>query len=170
MADTSDPVNQGDKGAGDGRRVAIGDRAPDFMLPDQTGKSVRLSDLLSEQAVVLYFYPKDETQGCTAEACSFRDSYEVFKEAGAEVVGVSSDSVESHESFAAHHRLPFILLSDEGSALRKLYGVPTTMGMFPGRVTYIIDRDGIVRHIFSSQLQFNRHVIEALDTIQGMRQ
>jgi len=173
MTDQSDSTNKSDKSdksAADGRRVAVGDRAPDFTLPDQTGKSIRLSDLLSEQAVVLYFYPKDETQGCTAEACSFRDSYEVFKEAGAEVVGVSSDSVESHESFAAHHRLPFILLSDEGGELRKLYGVPTTMGMFPGRVTYIIDRDGIVRHIFSSQLQFNRHVIEALDTIQAMRQ
>jgi peroxiredoxin Q/BCP len=173
MTDRSDSTNQGDKSdksAADGRRVAVGDRAPDFTLPDQTGKSVRLSDLLSEHAVVLYFYPKDETQGCTAEACSFRDSYEVFKEAGAEVVGVSSDSVESHESFAAHHRLPFVLLSDEDGALRKLYGVPTTMGMFPGRVTYIIDREGIVRHIFSSQLQFNRHVIEALDTIQAMRQ
>jgi len=175
MTDRSDSTNQSDKGdksdkgAGDGRRVAVGDRAPDFTLPDQSGKPIRLSDLLSEQAVVLYFYPKDETQGCTAEACSFRDSYEVFKEAGAEVVGVSSDSVESHESFAEHHRLPFILLSDEGGALRKLYGVPTTMGMFPGRVTYIIDRQGIVRHIFSSQIQFNRHVIEALDTIQAMR-
>ena len=173
MADRSDSINQGDKsdkGAGDGKRVAVGDHAPDFALPNQTGKSVRLGDLLSEHAVVLYFYPKDETQGCTAEACSFRDSYEVFKEAGAEVVGVSSDSVESHESFAAHHRLPFILLSDEGGAIRKLYGVPTTMGMFPGRVTYIIDREGIVRHIFSSQIQFNRHVIEALDTLQAMRQ
>lgn len=169
MADTSDSINRGNKGAGDGGRVAVGDHAPDFTLPDQTGKPIRLSDLLREHAVVLYFYPKDETQGCTAEACSFRDSYEVFKEAGAEVVGVSSDSVESHESFATHHRLPFVLLSDEGGALRKLYGVPTTMGMFPGRVTYIIDRDGVVRHIFSSQIQFNRHVIEALNTIQAMQ-
>jgi thioredoxin-dependent peroxiredoxin len=170
MADRSDSINPGNKGTGDGGRVAVGDHAPDFTLPDQTGKPIRLSNLLREHAVVLYFYPKDETQGCTAEACSFRDSYEVFKEAGAEVVGVSSDSVESHESFAAHHRLPFVLLSDEGGALRKLYGVPTTMGMFPGRVTYIIDRDGIVRHIFSSQIQFNRHVIEALNTIQAMQQ
>ena len=170
MADTSDSINRGNKGAGDGGRVAVGDHAPDFTLPDQTGKPIRLSDLLREHAVVLYFYPKDETQGCTAEACSFRDSYEVFKEAGAEVVGVSSDSVESHESFATHHRLPFVLLSDEGGALRKLYGVPTTMGMFPGRVTYIIDRDGVVRHIFSSQIQFNRHVIEALNTIHAMQQ
>jgi thioredoxin-dependent peroxiredoxin len=166
MADTSDSIN---RGAGDGGRVAVGDHAPDFTLPDQSGKSVRLSDLLGEHAVVLYFYPKDETRGCTAEACSFRDSYEVFKDAGAEVVGVSSDSVESHQSFAEHHRLPFILLSDEGGAVRKLYGVPTTMGMFPGRVTYIIDRTGTVRHIFSSQIQFERHVIEALNTLQAMR-
>ena len=166
MADTSDST----KSESDGKRVMVGDHAPDFTLPDQTGKLVRLRDLLAEHAVVLYFYPKDETRGCTAEACSFRDSYEVFKDAGAEVVGVSSDSVESHQSFAEHHRLPFILLSDEGGELRKLYGVPTTMGMFPGRVTYIIDRLGVVRHIFSSQIQFERHVIEALDTLQAMRQ
>jgi peroxiredoxin Q/BCP len=167
MADMTDSMN---KGTGDGRRVAVGDHAPDFTLPDQTGNLVQLSDLLHEHAVVLYFYPKDETRGCTAEACSFRDSYEVFKDAGAEVVGVSSDSVDSHQSFAAHHRLPFVLLSDESGVVRKLYGVPSTMGMFPGRVTYIIDRDGIVRHIFSSQIQYDRHVIEALNTLQAMRQ
>ncbi len=152
------------------QRVEVGDRAPDFTLPDQTGKPVRLSDLLADHVVVLYFYPKDETTGCTAEACSFRDSYQVFKDAGAEVVGVSSDSVESHESFAAHHSLPFILLSDAGGALRKQYGVPTTFGMWPGRVTYIIDREGVVRHIFSSQIQFERHVTEALKTLQAIAQ
>lgn len=152
------------------QRIAVGDRAPDFTLPDQTGKPVRLSDLLADHVVVLYFYPKDETTGCTAEACSFRDSYQVFKDAGAEVVGVSSDSVESHESFAAHHSLPFILLSDAGGALRKQYGVPTTFGMWPGRVTYIIDREGVVRHIFSSQIQFERHVTEALKTLQAIAQ
>lgn len=152
------------------RPVAVGDRAPDFTLPDQTGAPVRLSDLLGERAVVLYFYPKDETGGCTAEACSFRDSYEVFKDAGAEVVGVSSDSVESHQSFATHHRLPFVLLSDADGALRRRYGVPTTLGMFPGRVTYIIDRHGTVQHIFSSQIHFEKHVTEALNTLQKMAQ
>ena len=148
--------------------MSVGDRAPDFTLPDQTGKPVRLSDLLGERAIVLYFYPKDESRGCTAEACSFRDSYEVFKDAGAEVVGVSSDSVDSHQRFATHHRLPFILLSDAGSALRKRYGVPTTLGLLPGRVTYIIDREGIVRHIFSSQIQVEKHITEALGTLQKM--
>lgn len=152
----------------DTKPVAVGDRAPDFTLPDQNGKPVRLSDLLGKRAVVLYFYPKDETRGCTAEACGFRDSYEVFSEAGAEVVGVSSDSVESHRKFAQHHRLPFILLSDAHSALRKRYGVPTTLGMIPGRVTYIIDRHGVVRHIFSSQLQVEKHITEALETLRAL--
>ncbi|MBO0777553.1 MAG: peroxiredoxin [Ktedonobacteraceae bacterium] len=97
-------------------------------------------------------FSKDNTLGCTAEACSFRDSYEVFKEARAEVISVSSDSAESHQQFASQHRLPFILLSDRDGATRKLYGVPTTLGLLPGRVTYVIDKGGIVRHIFSSQL------------------
>lgn len=152
-----------------GKRVAVGDRAPDFTLPDQTGKPVRLGDLLGERVVVLYFYPKDETPGCTAEACSFRDSYQVFKDAGAEVVGISTDTVESHQSFAAHHQLPFVLLSDTDGALRKRYGVPTTFGLLPGRVTYVIDRDGIVRHIFSSQLQAEKHVSEAIKTIKAIQ-
>jgi len=147
-------------------RIEVGDRAPDFELPSQTGERVRLSDLLQQRAVVLYFYPKDETPGCTREACAFRDSYEVFAEAGAEVVGVSSDSVESHGGFASHHRLPFVLLSDEGDAVRRLYGVRRTLGLLPGRVTYVIDRQGVVRQVFSSQLGAERHVGEALATLK----
>ena len=149
-------------------KIAVGDTAPDFTLPAQTGGTVRLHDLLGQKAIVLYFYPKDNTSGCTAEACSFRDSYEVFKEAGAEVVGVSSDSVGSHQGFAARHRLPFILLSDSGGTVRKLYGVERTMGILPGRVTYVIDRDGVVRHIFSSQLNATKHVREAIATLQSL--
>lgn len=152
----------------DGGKVAVGDRVPDFTLPDQNGQPVRLSDLLGERAVVLYFYPKDDTPGCTAEACSFRDSYTVFKDAGAEVVGISSDSAESHQQFAAKYHLPFVLLSDADGALRKRFGVPTSFGLFPGRVTYILDKDGIVRHIFSSQIQVEKHVTEALKTLETM--
>lgn len=166
MSDMPDAIN-GD-GATVDKRVAVGDHAPDFTLPDQTGKPVRLNDLLGERAVVLYFYPKDDTPGCTAEACSFRDSYQVFKDAGAEVVGVSSDTAQSHEQFAAKYHLPFVLLSDSNGALRKLYGVPTSFGLLPGRVTYIIDRQGIVRHIFSSQIQAEKHVTEALNTLQAI--
>lgn len=148
--------------------LRIGDPAPDFTLPSGSGREVRLSDVLKQQAVVLYFYPKDETAGCTAEACAFRDSYEVFTDAGAEVIGVSDDSVESHRAFAAHHRLPFVLLADAGGAIRKRYGVTARLGFLKGRVTFVIDRQGIVRHVFDSQVQATRHVTEALETIRTL--
>lgn len=147
------------------RSVEVGDPAPDFTLPSQSGEQVRLSEVWGRGPVVLYFYPKDETPGCTTEACTFRDSYEAFKEAGAEVVGVSSDSVRSHEGFAEKHRLPFLLLADEGGRVRKEYGVKATLGILPGRVTYVIDGQGVVRHVFSSQTGVQRHVHEALDAL-----
>ncbi len=149
-------------------KVQVGDAAPDFTLSDQTGKSISLKDFVGKGAIVLYFYPKDNTPGCTTEACSFRDSYEVFKDAGAEVIGVSSDSAASHEQFAKQHSLPFVLLSDENGAVRKRYGVPNTFGLLPGRVTYILDKQGIVRNIFSSQFTPEKHISEALKTIQGL--
>jgi peroxiredoxin Q/BCP len=146
--------------------VGVGDTAPDFTLPSQSGDQVRLRDIVERGPVVLYFYPKDETPGCTAEACGFRDSYEVFREAGAEVVGVSSDSASSHGRFAEKHRLPFTLLSDDGGRIRKRYGVRPTLGILPGRVTYVIDGQGVVRHVFSSQTGVQRHVQEALDALK----
>ncbi len=149
-------------------RVTEGNTAPDFTLNNQEGKPVALSDLLKKGNVVLYFYPKDETPGCTKEACSFRDNYEAFKEAGAQVVGISSDSAESHQKFASHHRLPFILLSDVGGKIRKLYGVPSTLGLLPGRVTYVIDKKGIVRKIFSSQFKATLHIEEALKMLKTL--
>ena len=149
--------------------VEVGDPAPDFTLPSQSGEQVRLSDVWRRGPVVLYFYPKDETPGCTTEACTFRDSYEAFTEAGAEVVGVSSDSVTSHESFATKHRLPFVLLADEGGRVRRQYGVKPTLGILPGRVTYVIDGEGVVRHIFSAQTGVQRHVHEALDALNEIQ-
>ena len=148
--------------------VKVGDKAPDFTLPSQLGDNVALSEYFGKKNVVLYFYPKDESPGCTREACTFRDSYEEFTSLGAEVIGVSSQSVESHRSFATHHGLPFILLSDAGNKVRKLYGVPSTMGIIPGRVTYIIDKKGVVRHIFSSQTQAEKHVEEAIKTLKEL--
>src|SRR6266705_3715609 len=150
------------------RGVKVGDRAPDFTLPSLTGEPVSLSSFLGKKDVVLYFYPKDNTPGCTAEACSFRDSYEVFQEAGAEVIGISSDSEKSHQQFAKQHHLPFILLSDLGGVVRKFYGVPATFGLLPGRVTYIIDKQGIVRHVFSSQFAPQMHVAEALKVLKEL--
>jgi peroxiredoxin Q/BCP len=130
---------------------------------------VNLKDLTGRKEIVLYFYPKDDSSGCTAEACAFRDSYEVFKERGAEVVGVSSDSIDSHKDFASRNRLPFVLLSDVDGKVRKLYGASSTFGLVPGRVTYVIDRRGVIRHIFSSQLNPKKHVDEALETLEKIQ-
>ena len=152
-----------------GKQLMVGDTAPDFSLPSQKGGSVNLRDVLGTGEVVLYFYPKDNTPGCTAEAKAFRDSYEVFKEIGAEVVGISSDSVDSHLDFASRCDLPFTLLSDPGGKVRKLYGVPSTLGVLPGRVTYIIDRHGVVRHIFNSQFNATKHVEEAITVLKSIR-
>src|SRR6266704_5944592 len=148
-------------------KVQVGDKAPDFTLLAQSGAPVSLGDFLGKKRIVLYFYPKDNTSLCTEEACAFRDNYEVFKDAGAEVIGVSSDSVESHQQFAKEHQLPFILLSDVAGVIRKRYGVPTAFGL-PGRVTYIIDRRGIVRRIFFSQFTSKRHIDEALETLRSI--
>lgn len=151
-----------------GSAPQVGERAPDFTLPRADGTPFRLSEAVRRGVVVLYFYPKDETMGCVAEACAFRDEYDVFTEAGAEVVGVSMDSSESHRRFAAHHRLPFVLLTDAVGAVRKLYGVGKALGILDGRMTYVIDTKGVVRHVFSSRLQPTRHVAEALAIVRGL--
>ncbi len=148
--------------------IKVGDKAPDFTLQSQAGESVSLSNFLGQTSIVLYFYPKDDTPGCTAESCAFRDSYQVFQEAGAEVIGVSGDSVGSHQTFATKHRLPFTLLSDAGDTVRKLYGVPAVMWVLPGRVTYVIDKAGTVRHVFDSMLEFDKHVSEAMAIVKGL--
>jgi peroxiredoxin Q/BCP len=146
----------------------VGDRAPDFTLPSSGGKPVTLSELYAAKTVVVFFYPKDDTPGCTVEACSFRDSYESFVTAGAEVVGISSDSVDSHGRFIDKHKLPMTMLSDEGGRVRALFGVKATLGLFPGRATFVIDRKGIVRHVFVSQLRAGAHVGEALSVVREL--
>jgi len=125
------------------------------------GDNVTLSEYFGKKNIVLYFYPLDESPGCTKEACTFKDSYEELTNLNAEVLGVSAQSIASHKSFATHYGLPFLLLSDADNKVRKLYGVHSTMGIIPGRVTFIIDKQGFVRHIFSSQSQAPRHVEEA---------
>lgn len=150
-------------------QIGLGDQAPDFTLATQAGTEVTLSDFRDKKTVVLFFYPKDETAGCTAEVCSFRDNYEVFTEAGAEVIGISSDSVSSHERFAGRYSLPFTLVSDEGGEIRKRYGVPSKLGILPGRVTYVIDRSGVVRHVFNSMVNINGHVKGALKIVQELQ-
>jgi peroxiredoxin Q/BCP len=151
-------------------KVNVGDKAPDFTLDSQTGENVTLSDFFGKKNVVLYFYPKDETPGCTREACTFRDSYELFTDLGAEVIGVSADTVESHKAFAEHHNLPFTLLSDLDNNVRKLYGATSTLGFIPGRVTFIIDKKGVIRHVFSSQLQPEKHIEEAKEVLKRINE
>lgn len=158
MASPSEIVQMG--------KVIVGDTAPDFELKDKAGNLVKLSDFRGEKSVVVYFYPKDETPGCTAQACSFRDSYEDFKEVGAEVIGISSDSTGSHEGFAANHRLPFILLSDITGKVRKAYGAYDLFGMIPGRVTFVINKEGKVIHKFDSQLSPTKHIRESLEILK----
>lgn len=146
-------------------KVSVGDVAPDFKLPSNAKGDVSLSEFKGNKNVILYFYPKDETSGCTKEACAFRDFYERFKDLGAEVLGVSSDSVVSHKKFAEHHNLSFPLLSDSHGRVRKAYGVPPTLGFLPGRVTYVIDKQGVVRFIFNSQTRPEQHITEALEAL-----
>ncbi len=150
------------------KKVGVGDTAPDFTLPDQTGTPVRLRDRLGRSNVVLYFYPKDQTPGCTIEARAFRDSHDAFTAAGAEVIGVSADSVASHRRFVANLGLPFTLLSDRGGEVRERYGVEKTLGLLPGRVTYVIDRNGVVRHVYSSQLRVKRHMRDSLAVARSL--
>jgi len=149
-------------------KVTVGQPAPDWQLPDTNGQLVSLQQFRG-QWVVLYFYPKDDTPGCTAEACAFRDSYEEFQNAGAVVIGVSGDDTPSHERFKSKYNLPFILVSDANNQLRRTYGVPATFGLIPGRVTYVIDPEGVVRLVFDSQFDFRAHVDKALATIKASR-
>jgi thioredoxin-dependent peroxiredoxin len=149
--------------------LRVGSIAPDFELPSQSGELIRLSTLLEKHAVVLFFYPKDDTPGCTAEACAFRDHYDVFQEAGAEVVGISADDVKSHRAFADRHGLSFQILSDPGSRVRKLLGVRDTIPfLVPGRETFVIGRDRVIRHHFSSQFRAAAHVEDALQTVRQL--
>jgi peroxiredoxin Q/BCP len=148
--------------------VAVGQPAPDFELPAADGRMVRLSDYRGRKSVVLFFYPKDETPGCTVEACTFRDSYEEFAQAGAEVIGISADSGDSHARFAEHHHLPMLLLSDREGIARARFGVKKALGFLPDRITFVIDKDGIVRHITSGRLRFKQHATESLATVKQL--
>ena len=145
--------------------LAPGDRAPLIALKDGAGTE-RRSDQLGGQALVLFFYPKDDTPGCTMEACAFRDSFADFGALGAQVWGVSGDDAASHQRFAARHQLPFPLLVDAGNSLRRAFGVPNALGFLPGRVTYVIDGAGVIRHVFNNLLDGAAHRREALEAVR----
>lgn len=151
-------------------KLQVGSEISKFSLKNQYNTDIHIADLIGKKSLVIYFYPKDDTPGCTAEACSFRDEYEYFVEMGAEVIGISADSVESHKKFADKYHLSFTLLSDIDNQIRKQFGVPTDMfGLIPGRVTYIIDKSGIIRHIFKAQFNAKKHISVALKTLKEMQ-
>ncbi|WP_338408749.1 peroxiredoxin [uncultured Flavobacterium sp.] len=148
--------------------LQVGDKIPNFSAKDSNGNDFDSMSVVGKKSVVFYFYPKDNTPGCTAQACSFRDQYEDFKCLGAEVIGISSDSVNSHQKFVSQHKLPFILLSDNDKKIRTLFGVkPNLFGLLAGRVTYVVDKNGIIQLIFDSMLATN-HIPRALEMIKKL--
>lgn len=146
--------------------LQIGDKIPNFSAKDNNGKVFESSSIVGKKNIIFYFYPKDNTRGCTTQACDFRDQYEDFKNMNTEIIGISSDSIASHEKFTKQYSLPFILLSDQNKTIRNLFGVkPNFFGLVPGRVTYIADKDGIIQYIFNS-LTASKHIPKALETIK----
>lgn len=149
--------------------LKVGDKIPNFKAKDTHGNDFESQGIIGKKPLVLYFYPKDNTPGCIAESCSFRDQYEDFKDLGAEVIGISSDSVASHQKFSEQYKLPFILLSDQDQKIRKLFGVPSGwFGLMPGRVTYVTDKTGTIIMIFDSSTMATRHISKALEAIKSL--
>ncbi|MQP51980.1 MULTISPECIES: peroxiredoxin [unclassified Flavobacterium] len=145
--------------------IQIGDTLPHFTATQQDGSSFD-SHVVHNKPVVIYFYPKDFTPGCTTQACSFRDAYQDFQDLGAEVIGVSGDSANSHQNFQKKYKLPFILLSDDERKLRQLFGVPTALfGLLPGRVTYVFNASGKCIYIFDN-LSAKNHITKALAALK----
>jgi len=151
-----------------GKLLKVGDKAPPFALPDQDGNTVDVGSMIGKRALVVYFYPKDFTTGCTMEAHEFRDMHEQFLANGAEVIGISADDVKTHKEFAVEHELPFKLLADTENKVRDLYGA-WGMAHTPGRVTFLIDRQGIIRMVFSSQIQPKKHIEEGLRILKEIQ-
>ncbi|PWA09980.1 peroxiredoxin [Flavobacterium laiguense] len=150
-------------------KLRVGDKIPNFTAKDTNGNDFDSQDVIGTKTLVVYFYPKDNTPGCTAQACSFRDQYEDFKDLGAEVIGISSDSVASHQKFTQQFQLPFILLSDQDKKIRKLFGVASGLfGILPGRVTYVTDKTGTIIMIFDSMMAA-RHIPKALESIRKIQ-
>lgn len=149
--------------------LTIGDNCPAFSLNNQAGDLISIADFIGKKILVIYFYPKDDTPGCTKEACSFRDAYEDFKSLGCEVIGISSDSIAAHKKFAEKHHLSFQLLADTDKHVRHLFGVPGNLfGLIPGRVTYIIDLEGKIKGVFNSQLDPLGHIAKAMQVVKQM--
>jgi len=149
------------------KKIEVGDLVPSFSLKDQNNKTVNSLDFIGKP-MVIYFYPKDDTPGCTKEACKFRDDFERFTDLGTVVIGISADSVASHKNFEQKYNLPFLLLADTKNEVRNLFGVPKNLFFIPGRVTYVIDKNGIVQYVFNSQLSAEKHIENALQKLKSL--
>lgn len=150
------------------KKIEVGSKIPDFSLPDQNGNVLHIKDVIGKKNLVIYFYPKDDTPGCTKEACYFRDQYDVFNDADAMIIGISGQSVASHKEFEKKYRLNFTLLSDEENKVRKMFGA-YSLGVLPGRVTYIVDKTGTVVYTFDSQTEATKHVDEAMRVLKEIQ-
>lgn len=151
------------------KKIVVGSQVPKFELLDQNGNLFNIDSVLGKKNLVIYFYPKDDTPGCTAQACSFRDQFEVFSDADAMIIGISGQSVDSHLDFAKKYKLNFTLLSDKDNVIRKKFGVPSSfLGTVPGRVTYIVNKEGEVVYVFDSQRNATKHVDESLRIIKDL--
>lgn len=156
---------------GQSNELKVGDTIPIFTLKDQNNNDFDIDKYLGKKSMVIYFYPKDDTPGCTKEACAFRDEFEVFTDLNVEVIGISADNVASHKKFAEKYRLPFTLLADTKKKVRKLFGVPNSLlGLIPGRVTYVINKNGIIAHIFNSQFGAEKHITESLSILKKIKE
>lgn len=153
----------------DMKKIEIGSSIPYFELYDQHGKLFKIDSVLQKKNLVIYFYPKDDTPGCTKEACSFRDQFADFEDEDAVIIGISGQSVKSHAAFAQKYNLNYTLLADVGNKVRKLFKVPSNlMGLIPGRVTYVVNKDGKVVYMFNSQSNAEQHVQESLTVLKGI--
>lgn len=151
------------------KSLVVGDIIPEFQLLTQDGTNFNSADIVGKQAMVIYFYPKDDTPGCTKEACKFRDEFEVFSDLNTTVIGISSDDVASHKAFAEKYNLPFTLLADTDKEVRKLFGVPGFgAGLIPGRVTYIVDKKGVLQYVFNNMSEAEKHIDKALEILKSL--
>ncbi len=147
--------------------IDLEDKIPVFTLKDQNDNDFSIEEIVGKKALVIFFYPKDFTPGCVKEVCAFRDQYQDFQDYGVEVIGISSDGLESHQKFAKKHNLPFTLLSDPKGKIRKLFGVPSSLlGLLPGRMTFVIDKNGIVKMRFNNQFGAEKHIEESLKVLK----
>ncbi|WP_366184742.1 peroxiredoxin [Flavobacterium ovatum] len=148
--------------------LKVGDKVPVFSAKDVRGNVFESQSIIGEKPVVIYFYPKDDTAICTAQACGFRDSYQDFQDLGAEVIGISSDGQQSHQEFSTKHNLPFILLSDEDQKIKNQFGISSRFfGILSARVTFVVDKDGVVQMVFNSIFGKN-HIIKALEKVKEL--